>query len=103
MGHFPRDNRSTSIPTNTFSKLFQTSALSDLTKLSSPEEFVTCYNSSISEILNTLAPLKTRCVPATRTSPWFTPELRIMKVKVRRLERLYKKTALSVHFTLFTE
>ncbi|KAI4881218.1 hypothetical protein NFI96_033452, partial [Prochilodus magdalenae] len=59
-----------------------------------PDEAVSLYNESISAVLDTLAPLKTRTVPSTHSSPWFTSELRTLKTSGRRLECLYKKTGL---------
>lgn len=62
-----------------------------------PSEICCIYNNALSQTLEMHAPVKTRLVPSTRTSPWFTPELRMMKTEGRRLERLYRKTGLIVH------
>lgn len=61
------------------------------------------YNNTISHVLEKHAPAKTRLVPSTHVSPWFTPELRAIKAMGRRLERLYRKTRLSVHSSSLKE
>lgn len=61
------------------------------------------YNTCISTALDTHASLKSRLVPSAHTSPWFTPALCILKVAGCHLERLYRKTCLSVHFTAYID
>lgn len=51
--------------------------------------------------MNSLAPQKNRTVLFSRSAPWYTPELRLLKAKGRRLERLYKKTGLTIHKDMF--
>lgn len=46
-----------------------------------------------SNVLEALAPLKSRTVPSAHSSPWFTPELRLMKAKGRHF---------LVHATLYS-
>ncbi|KAI4904399.1 hypothetical protein NFI96_008508, partial [Prochilodus magdalenae] len=77
-----------------FSTLLKSSSLSLICECSSTDEAVSLYNESISAVLDTLAPLKTRTVPSTHSSPWFTSKLRTLKTSGRLLERLYKKTGL---------
>lgn len=67
------------------------------------DELVTFYNSNISATLNKLAPLKTRKVSFSHSAPWYTPELREMKATGRRLERLSRKTGLTVHTLAYKE
>ncbi|KAL6491528.1 hypothetical protein MHYP_G00018730 [Metynnis hypsauchen] len=64
---------------------------------SSPDELAAHYNNSLTSILNSLAPVKTRSVSFTHSAHWFTPELRLMKTKARELERLYRKSGLTIH------
>lgn len=68
--------------------------------LSSPDELVAYYNNSLRSILNSLAPVKTRSVSFS-TALWYTHELRSMKAKGRQLERLYKKTGLTIHKEIY--
>lgn len=75
--------------------------LSDITEHTSSIDILAQYNSSISTVLDTHAPLKRRLVPSMHISTWFTPALRIMKAASRHLERLCKKTGLSVHLTAY--
>lgn len=71
--------------------------------LTSPDNLVSFYNFELQQLLDTLAPLKTRTVSFTHSAPWFTPELRQLKTRGRRLERLYKRTGLMIHRELYSE
>ncbi|XDV33545.1 hypothetical protein PO909_003925 [Leuciscus waleckii] len=86
-----------------FSASIEASPLLDLDELSSADDLVATYNGTLTSLLDSLAPVRTRLVPANRTCPWFTPELRKLKATGRRLERLYKKTGLTIHSMLYTE
>jgi len=50
-----------------------------------PSNLVTHYNNTLSLCLNNLAPLKTKTVLFTHSAPWFTPELRQLKIRKRQL------------------
>uniref|UniRef100_A0A674N9T6 Reverse transcriptase domain-containing protein n=1 Tax=Takifugu rubripes TaxID=31033 RepID=A0A674N9T6_TAKRU len=65
------------------------------------DEITSHYNTSLKNILNSLAPAKTRSVSFSTTAPWFTLHLRSMKTKGRQLERLYKKTGLLIHKEMY--
>ena len=67
------------------------------------DDLVAHYNTALSNSLDSLAPIKTRTVSFNRPAPWFTTELRVMKATGRRLERLYKKTGLTVHQQAFKD
>ncbi len=71
--------------------------------ISTPDDMVVSYNTALSLSLDSLAPLKIRTVSFTRPAPWFTTELHYMKATGRRLERLYKRTGLTVHQLAFKE
>ncbi|KAJ4929611.1 hypothetical protein JOQ06_018634 [Pogonophryne albipinna] len=68
-------------------------ALSD----TSPDVLVARYNTALSLSLDSLAPLRSRTVSFLRPAPWFTSDLRTMKQTGRRLERLSRRTGLTVH------
>lgn len=68
---------------------------------STPDDLVTLYNNGLTNILNSLAPVKSRSVSFTRSAPWFTPDLRSMKAKKRQLERLLRKTGLTIHKDMY--
>jgi len=91
------------INADNFSAAIAASSLPLSVNLCCPGELLSSYNEATSNVLEALAPVKTRTVPSAYSSPWFTPELRLMKAKARRLERLYKKTCLPVHATLYSE
>uniref|UniRef100_A0A669BHD9 Reverse transcriptase domain-containing protein n=1 Tax=Oreochromis niloticus TaxID=8128 RepID=A0A669BHD9_ORENI len=76
------------------------SAVHDLPSIhcsSTPHELVCHYNVNLHNLLNIFAPLKHRTVSFSRSAPWFTSDLRHVKAKGRQLERLFKKTGLTVH------
>uniref|UniRef100_A0A671YR52 Reverse transcriptase domain-containing protein n=1 Tax=Sparus aurata TaxID=8175 RepID=A0A671YR52_SPAAU len=68
-----------------------------------PSDLASYYNNTLSLCLDKLAPLNTRTVSFTHTAPWYTPELRQLKTRKRQLERLYKKTGLTVHLHAYTD
>ena len=70
---------------------------------STVDELVTYYNDGLNMILDEFAPVKTRTVSFVHSAPWFTPELRELKTKGRRLERLYVRSGLTVHKELYAE
>uniref|UniRef100_A0A3B3HT49 Reverse transcriptase domain-containing protein n=1 Tax=Oryzias latipes TaxID=8090 RepID=A0A3B3HT49_ORYLA len=75
----------------------------DIQKLSLPSpltsvnESVDRYNSTLHNILQSHAPLKSRTVSFTRSAPWYTEELRILKRLGRTMERRLIKNNLTVH------
>ncbi len=70
---------------------------------SSADDLMDYYNTSLTTILDCLAPLKTRTVTFTRSAPWFTNELRGMKRSGRVLERACKTSDLTVHKLAYRE
>jgi len=75
--------------------------LMDSKDLSTPEELVSHYNTGLHDILNSLAPLKSRSVSFSLSARWFTPKLWLMKAKGRQLERLHRKTGLTIHKEMY--
>ncbi|XDV21777.1 hypothetical protein PO909_026797 [Leuciscus waleckii] len=69
---------------------------------STPDELVSHYNYNLHNLFNNLAPLKTRTVSFTLSAPRFTPTFRKLKTKGRQLERLYRKTSLTVHKDMYS-
>ncbi len=72
-----------SVTIDSFSVAIAASPLSSALNLLSPDEILSTYNETICNVLDDLAPLKTRTVPSAHSSPWFTPELRVMKAECR--------------------
>lgn len=64
---------------------------------------VSTYNSELTSLLDKFAPLKERVISFRKPCPWYSPELRLLKVKGRQLERQYKKTGLTVHKQLYDQ
>ncbi|KAM9790323.1 uncharacterized protein ACBT44_018929 isoform 1-T2 [Syngnathus typhle] len=86
----------------TLCQLLSSALPSDPTS-SSPDDLATTLNNILSDSLDSLAPWKTSSVTFTNSAPWYTPELRTMKQTGRQLERLYKKTRLTVHAETFEQ
>ncbi|XDV31632.1 hypothetical protein PO909_002599 [Leuciscus waleckii] len=68
-----------------------------------PSDLTDYYNETLSICLDQLAPIKTKTVSFTHSAPWYTPDLRKMKSRKRQLERLHRKTNLSVHLQAYTD
>ena len=58
---------------------------------SSLDDLLSCYNSTLSDLLDIHAPLKTRHSSHT-TNPWFTSYLQAFKTFCRHLEHAYQST-----------
>lgn len=70
------------------------STLSDCLLSQWPSEICSVYNNAISQVLEACS----CCLFRPHVSPWFTLELLwAIKAKGHRLERLYRKTGLTVH------
>ena len=61
------------------------------------ESLARAFNIHCSAILDDVAPLVTRTVPAINSTPWINEEIRTLKRKCRKTERLWKSTNLQVH------
>uniref|UniRef100_A0A3B3DID9 Reverse transcriptase domain-containing protein n=1 Tax=Oryzias melastigma TaxID=30732 RepID=A0A3B3DID9_ORYME len=70
--------------------------------LHTPDELVSYYNTHLLHLQDIHAPRKTRTVSFNVTAPWFTASLRKLKSKGRQLERLYRKTGLSIHREMYS-
>ena len=55
-------------------------------------ELITCYNSTLSSLLNKHAPLKSKTVTQKPKNPWYTPTLHSLKSSCRRLNRIWNAT-----------
>lgn len=86
-----------SINPTTLTSSINSSCLLDIHSLSTPDDLVSHYNTRLYNCLDSLTPLKTRSVSFTVSAPWFTPDLRLIKARGRQLERLYRKTGLTIH------
>ncbi|XP_068565816.1 uncharacterized protein [Cebidichthys violaceus] len=67
----------------------------------SPTALVNYYNDALSSCLDVIAPKKSKLVTFTLSDPWYTDQLRHLKVQGRQLERLANKTGLTVHLDAF--
>ena len=68
--------------------------LGDLTKL---------YHTELRSILDRLAPLVTRTITMRPHAQWFTDDIRRAKQRKRQMERLWRKSRLTVHREMYVE
>ena len=66
-----------------------------------PDHLVSLYNNGLQTLLNSLAPLKTQTVSFTHPAPWFSSHLRQLKAKGRQLERLSRRSGLTIHKQMY--
>src|SRR4029434_5955643 len=69
--------------------------------MSCPCQRVNYYNDALSSCFDIIAPIKSKVTSLTRSAPWYTDQLRHLKRHGRQLERLAKKTGLTVHLDAF--
>ena len=69
----------------------------------SAEELSSVYNIELRNILNDLAPIKTRCVPFRPEAEWYSQDLREAKQIRRQAEHAWRKSGLEVHRQIFLE
>ena len=55
-------------------------------------ELVSCYNSTLSSLLDKHAPLKSKTISQKPNNPWYTPALHSLKSTCRRLRRIWSST-----------
>ena len=68
---------------------------------SSAAECVSAYNKSLSELIDSHAPVIHRTIILRPHAPWYTDELRSAKRERRRLERQWQKHRLEIHHQLY--
>lgn len=61
------------------------SAISNVFNFTCPAKVSDLYQSTVADVLDELAPIKTKSVPVSRSCPWFNPALRAMKARGRQL------------------
>ena len=67
----------------------------------SPIALVNYHNDALSSCFDIIAPIKSKLTSLTRSAPWYTDQLRHLKRHGRQLERLAKRTGLTVHLDTF--
>jgi hypothetical protein len=67
---------------------------------SSVEESVNIYNSVLSKLVDTHAPLQHRTVTIRPQTPWFNEDIKENKQLRRKLERQWFRTGLTVHYEM---
>ena len=61
------------------------------------------HNTKLASLLNSHAPVRNKVVTLRPKSPWFTPEIKDQKAKLRRLERRWRKSRLTVDREIYTQ
>ena len=70
----------------------------------SVNELVDNFNCKITNIIDNLAPIKTKVVSGKKKSPWRnTMSIRIQKGECRKAERRWRKSHLHVHYDIYKE
>ncbi|KAL8614487.1 hypothetical protein ACOMHN_063062 [Nucella lapillus] len=69
----------------------------------SEEDPVTDYNQGLTAVLDSHAPLMTRCVTDRPSAPWLTLEVKQSKQQRRQAERQWRKTHLVAHRQMFQQ
>lgn len=65
------------------------------------DELVTCYNSTLSSMLDKYAPLKTKTLLNRKCVPWFNKEIKDAIKARRRAERKWRKSKLAQDLDVF--
>ena len=60
------------------------------------------YNTVLSSLLDSHAPLKTDYVTSRILQPWMSEEILSVKLKKRKSERILRKTKLTVNLEIFS-
>ncbi|MEE4247325.1 MAG: reverse transcriptase family protein, partial [Kangiellaceae bacterium] len=77
------------------------SPLTNAQHVSSLDDSITIYHHELEYVMNTLAPLKTCEITMRPDSRWFNDEIRAAKQHRRQIERLWRRTGLTVHREMF--
>jgi hypothetical protein len=67
------------------------------------ESLVDQYDMGIGELLLKHAPLRTKTITLRHRAPWLTGEIRLHRSKLRKTERVWRKSGLNVHLRIFRE
>jgi len=73
------------------------------TSTMSLHSLTTLYDTELKNIMDTLAPIKTRTLTVRPEAAWYGATIRAAKQQRRQAERLWRKTGLTVHREMFTE
>ena len=69
--------------------------------LPQPDELVDCYNTTLAELLDRYAPLKTKTVTVRPQVPWYSDEIRVAKRERKRAERRWRSTGTTADLDSF--
>ncbi|MGH0119731.1 UNVERIFIED_CONTAM: hypothetical protein FKN15_057599 [Acipenser sinensis] len=70
---------------------------------SSADDAVTLYNTTLTHIIDTVAPLTTRTIKKDCNCPWYTLKLRVLKSACRKTECKWRSSGLMVHREIWTD
>ena len=68
---------------------------------SDPDKLVDCYNTTLADLLECHAPLKTKTVMVRLQVPWYSEEIREAKRERRRSERKWRSMRSAADFEMF--
>ena len=70
---------------------------------SDPDELVNIYDDVVTKLLDKHAPLRTRSMAVRSVAPWHTDTVNDCRKKVRKAEKKWKKTRLTVHKEIYRD
>jgi len=79
-----------------YADLCQSEMVRDPSTSRSVSESFDRYDTTLRSLLDVHAPVRTVCVRAARTAPWYDDDCRREKKQTRRLEKLYRRTKADV-------
>ena len=65
------------------------------------DDLITQYQRDLTTVLDTLAPLKTKSFVERPLIPWINQDILLSKTRKRKLEKLWRKTNLTVHYEMY--
>ena len=80
--------------------LIQSDLTSEIKHLN-PDELVQLYNDTLISLLDQYAPVKSKEITIGKNPPWSSSEINLLKRTMRRKERLWRKTKLTVHYDMY--
>lgn len=89
---------------NTSAKFMEVIALSSTVSAETVDELLENFNSKISNVMDTIAPVKTKMILSRKRTPWRnTMMVKALKTECRKAERKWRKTKLQIHHDLYKQ
>lgn len=87
-----------------FSEAFSLTQTPTSTTSTTVNDLLNQFNSKISKIIDTIAPVRTKLIPGKRKAPWRNAmTVKAMKRECRKAERRWRKSNLQIHCDIYKE